>query len=188
MIRGYQWLRKELEFDSLVLVDGGTDALMRGDEAGLGTPAEDVASVLAAETLDLERKFLVCLGFGVDRYHGVCHAHFLEAVSALSREGGFLGAWSLNNDDPAVQSYLHCVDYAQNRMPGRESIVNASVGSAIRGHYGDHHVLRRTRKYSPREEDSAVFSGPRKYSPEVQPERRRSRCIFGPGADFGVDL
>src|SRR5262249_30774498 len=33
----YAALAKELELDAVVLVDGGTDSLMRGDETGLGT-------------------------------------------------------------------------------------------------------------------------------------------------------
>jgi hypothetical protein len=141
----YARLAQRLDFDAVVLVDGGTDSLMRGDEAGLGTPAGDISSVLAADALAVERKFLVCLGFGVDRYHGVCHAQFLEAVAELSRAGAYLGAWSLTPDMPDVQRYLECVEYVQERTPGRESIVCASITSAIEGHYGDHHRLPRTR-------------------------------------------
>ncbi len=143
--RAYQRLYERLGFDAVVLVDGGTDSLMRGDETGLGTPAEDVSSLLAAEALPVEGKLLVCLGFGVDSYHGVCHAHFLEAVAELSREQAYLGAWSLTPEMDAVQRYLDCVDYVEERTPGRESIVCASVASAIEGHYGDHHRLDRTR-------------------------------------------
>ncbi|GAB2515816.1 DUF1152 domain-containing protein [Nocardia heshunensis] len=52
----YAWLAHELQIDGLVLVDGGTDLLMTGDEAGLGTPVEDVTSLLAAHALDLPVK------------------------------------------------------------------------------------------------------------------------------------
>ena len=38
--------------DAIVLVDGGTDILMRGDEAGLGTPEEDMLSLAAVAGLD----------------------------------------------------------------------------------------------------------------------------------------
>lgn len=141
----YQRLHDRLDFDAVILVDGGTDALMRGDEAGLGTPAEDVSSLLAAEELPLAHRYLVCLGFGVDRYHGVCHAQFLEAVAELSREGGYVGAWSLTPVMESVQRYQQCVDYVQERTPGRESIVCASITSAIEGHFGDHHRLERTK-------------------------------------------
>jgi hypothetical protein len=41
----YRPLVDRLDIDAIVLVDGGTDILMRGDEAGLGTPGEDMSSV-----------------------------------------------------------------------------------------------------------------------------------------------
>ncbi|MEO1174121.1 MAG: DUF1152 domain-containing protein, partial [Myxococcota bacterium] len=79
----YAELVESLGINTIVIVDGGTDSLMRGDEVSLGTPAEDIATLLAAEATGLENQLLVCLGFGIDRYHGICHADFLEAVSEL---------------------------------------------------------------------------------------------------------
>ncbi|MFG2682134.1 FAD-dependent monooxygenase [Streptomyces sp. NPDC048392] len=38
--------------DAVVLVDGGTDTMLRGDEAGLGPPEEDLTSVAALAALD----------------------------------------------------------------------------------------------------------------------------------------
>jgi len=38
----------------------------------LGTPEEDIASIAAVHQLQLDTKLLVCLGFGVDTFHGVC--------------------------------------------------------------------------------------------------------------------
>jgi len=131
--------------DTVVLVDGGTDALMRGDEAGLGTPQEDVASLAAVDAqTGIARKLLVCLGFGVDTYHGVCHAHFLEAVADLTRSGAFFGAWSLLAQMPEVQLYREAVDYVHRAMPHSPSIVNASILSALEGHFGNYHATERT--------------------------------------------
>ena len=48
----YQWLVEELRVSAVVLVDGGTDILMRGDEVGLGTPAEDMSSLAAVSLCD----------------------------------------------------------------------------------------------------------------------------------------
>lgn len=140
----YLRLEQRLGFDTVVLVDGGTDALMRGDEAGLGTPAEDVSSILAAEVTNAPNKLLICLGFGVDRHHGICHAHFLEAVAELSQSGGYLGAWALTPGMRAVDRYVEATEYVQERTPGRESIVCASVVSAMEGRFGDYHRLDRT--------------------------------------------
>jgi len=78
LLEAYRAVVKHLDVDAIVLIDGGTDSLMRGDEAGLGTPEEDIASIAAADDLDVEKKFLVCLGFGVDSFHGVCHSHALK--------------------------------------------------------------------------------------------------------------
>lgn len=44
IIESYRALTNLLQPDAIVLVDGGTDSLMRGDEVGLGTPEEDMAS------------------------------------------------------------------------------------------------------------------------------------------------
>ncbi len=139
----YSTLVAELDIDAIVLVDGGTDSLMRGDEAGLGTPSEDATSLAAVHALEeVSNKFLVCVGFGVDAFHGVCHAQFLEAVAAVQRAGGFLGAWSLLPDMEDVAAYLRCVETVHARH--RHSIVNGSIASAIRGDYGNVHGTNRT--------------------------------------------
>lgn len=81
--------------------------------------------------------------FGVDAYHGICHAQFLEGVAELEREDGFLGVVSLHRAMAEVQRYVQAYDDVEASM-GRASIVNASVISAIEGHYGDHHRSART--------------------------------------------
>ena len=141
----YQWLVEELKPDTLILIDGGTDSLMRGDEIGLGTPEEDMASLYAAHTVkDVARKLLICIGFGVDTFHGVCHAHFLENVAALIAEGGYLGTWSLMREMEEFQLYREACGYAQSRMSHHPSIVNTSILTATEGWYGDRHSTERT--------------------------------------------
>jgi hypothetical protein len=44
---------------------------------------------------NVPRKYLAAIGFGVDAFHGVSHALFLENVSNLIKTGGFLGTFSL---------------------------------------------------------------------------------------------
>lgn len=140
----YEILQRELGFDTLILVDGGTDSLMRGDEAGLGTPVEDITSILAANQLEIPRKMLACLGFGVDAFHGICHAHFLEAVSDITCAGGFLGIWSLTNDMPEAIFYREASDFVFEKMPRYPSIVSSSILSALEGRFGDYHTTART--------------------------------------------
>lgn len=143
--RAYHWLVEELKPDTLLLVDGGTDILMRGDEEGLGTPEEDCSSLLAAWDVRVANKLVACLGFGIDHFHGVCHSHFLENVSALIREGGYLGCWSLNRDSEEYDFFREACAYAFRAMPERPSIVNGSILSATEGEFGDVHSTSRTR-------------------------------------------
>ena len=131
--------------DAVILIDGGTDSLMRGDEPGLGTPEEDIASLCAADALEGVRdKFLVCIGFGVDTFHGVSHAYFLEAVADFAREGAFLGAWSLLKEMPEAALYREAVEYVGLEMFNNPSIVNGSILSAVEGRFGDYHATYRT--------------------------------------------
>jgi len=53
----YENLCAHLGIDTVILVDGGTDSLMRGDESGLGTPQEDAASIAACRRLLRSKHF-----------------------------------------------------------------------------------------------------------------------------------
>ncbi|MEU1256419.1 DUF1152 domain-containing protein [Streptomyces chartreusis] len=132
--------------DAVVLVDGGTDILMRGDENGLGTPEEDMASLAAVAGLDeVAVRLVACLGFGVDAYHGVNHSLVLENLAALDREGGYLGAFSLPRDSHEGRLYLDAVAHAQRCTPDHPSIVQGSVAAAVRGDFGDVRFTERTK-------------------------------------------
>lgn len=144
LLESYQTLVETLSLDTVVLVDGGTDSLMRGDEIGLGTPHEDITSIAAVNELAVETKLLVCLGFGVDRYHGVCHAHVLQGIAELIQSGGFLGTFSLLQEMPEVQQYREASEYVFRVMPKHISIVTSSILSALAGHYGNYHATPRT--------------------------------------------
>jgi hypothetical protein len=141
----YETLVDKLRIDTVILVDGGTDSLMRGDEDGLGTPQEDIASIAAVSELDADRKMMACLGFGVDNYHGVSNALTFEAISELTRSGGFLGMISLLDDMPEVRKYREATEYVLQCMPMGESIVSNSILSALEGRYGNYHSTVRTR-------------------------------------------
>ncbi len=144
LLTAYKALVKHLKIDTIILVDGGTDSLMRGDESGLGTPTEDMTSLVAVNELQSIQKFMVCLGFGIDHFHGVSHANFLEATAELSKVGGYLGAFSLSSEMDAVKKYQDACNAVFQMMPRQISIVNSSIISAINGEYGNHHVTGRT--------------------------------------------
>ncbi|MEV6107201.1 DUF1152 domain-containing protein [Streptomyces sp. NPDC051940] len=142
----YRALVEEYGIDAIVLVDGGTDILMRGDEAGLGTPEEDMTSLAAVAGLtEIPQRLVLSLGFGIDTYHGVHHAHVLENIAALERAGAYAGAFSITRGTPEGVLYLDAVQHAQDHTPEHPSIVHGSVAAAVRGDFGDTHFTSRTR-------------------------------------------
>ncbi|MFD0276018.1 DUF1152 domain-containing protein [Kitasatospora sp. NPDC127111] len=142
----YRALTGRLSVDAVLLVDGGTDILMRGDEAGLGTPEEDMASLAAVAGLTgVAERLVACLGFGVDAFHGVNHALVLENLAAIERAGGYLGAFSIPRDSREGVLYLDAVEHARAAFPEHPSIVNGSVAAALRGEFGDVRFTDRTR-------------------------------------------
>ncbi|WP_030269130.1 DUF1152 domain-containing protein [Streptomyces sp. NRRL B-24484] len=142
----YRALTDHLGTDAVLLVDGGTDILMRGDEAGLGTPEEDMASLAAVAGLPhLPTRLVACLGFGVDAYHGVNHTLVLENLAALDRAGGYLGAFSLPRESREGALYLDAVEHARAAFPEHPSIVHGSVAAALRGEFGDVRFTARTK-------------------------------------------
>ena len=116
------------------MIDGGTDSLMRGDEYNLGSPHEDMSSIGAVDMLTISHKYLVCLGFGIDSFHGISHALFLENVATLIKSGGFLGTFSLMKEMKEASYFQKICDYAFKRS--ETSIVNGSISAAIDGEFG----------------------------------------------------
>ena len=149
----YRHLIDELDIDAVVLVDGGTDILLRGDESNLGTPVEDLTSVAAVAGLDVGVKLVTCLGFGIDAHDGVNHVEVLENLAALDREGGYLGALSIPSTSREARLYRDAVADAQAATPERPSIVQGQIAAATSGAFGDVQFTRRT-------SGSALFVNP----------------------------
>ncbi|GIJ44412.1 hypothetical protein Val02_12980 [Virgisporangium aliadipatigenens] len=140
----YRKLAKRLELDAIVLVDGGTDILLRGDEAALGTPVEDATSLAAVAGTPVPTRLVAAIGFGVDAYHGVNHVQVLENLAALDRAGAYLGAFSVPSRGRAAALYRDAVAHAEAETPGRASIVNGQIAAALTGAVGDVPIAGRT--------------------------------------------
>ncbi|MGI5246754.1 DUF1152 domain-containing protein [Dactylosporangium sp. CA-139066] len=139
----YRALAKRLALDAIVLVDGGTDILLRGDEAALGTPVEDATSLAAVLGTPVPTRLVASIGFGIDAYHGVNHVQVLENIAALDREGAYLGAFTVPGRSREAALYRDAVAFAATEMPGAESIVNGQVAAALAGLAGDVRVAER---------------------------------------------
>ncbi|MDZ4837907.1 MAG: DUF1152 domain-containing protein [Candidatus Melainabacteria bacterium] len=141
IVKSYQRLQEHLKFDMMVLVDGGVDSLMRGDESRIGTPLEDMMSLAAALQIDVPKQ-LLCLGLGAET--DVCHLYALETVAHLIKANAFLGGLMLSPDMPEVQNFVEATQFVFHEMRGYESVICSSIMSALEGHFGDHHRTRRT--------------------------------------------
>ncbi|MDQ1653039.1 MAG: hypothetical protein QOI35_2239 [Cryptosporangiaceae bacterium] len=140
----YRALVSHLGADAIVLVDGGTDVLLRGDESGLGTPVEDMASLAAVAGMDeIAVRLVASLGFGIDAHHGVNHVQVLENLAALDREGGYLGALSIPRASRESALYRDAVAHARaaTEFP---SIVHGQVAAACAGEFGNVYLGERT--------------------------------------------
>lgn len=141
LVESYERLREHLQFDMMVLVDGGVDSIMRGDESRIGTPLEDMISLAAALQVDVPKQ-LLCLGLGAET--DVCHLYALETVAQLIKANAFLGGLMLSSDMPEVKNFVDATEFVFYEMRGYESVICSSVMSALEGHFGDHHRTRRT--------------------------------------------
>lgn len=140
----YRALIERLHLDAIILIDGGTDILLRGDEAGLGTPQEDMTSLAAVAGIPGITRLVVSVGFGIDSFHGVCHAHVLENLAALQRAGAFLGALSIPAESAEGAAYFAAVAHSLRETPLRPSIVHSQIATALRGDFGNVHATDST--------------------------------------------
>ena len=88
LLENYRLLTNRLAIDAIILIDGGVDSLLRGDEEETGTLIEDSISLYAVNELShLSPRIIVCLGFGSER--DVAYTQILENIAGLTKAGGF---------------------------------------------------------------------------------------------------
>ena len=144
LTENYKILVEHLGIDGILLIDGGVDSLVRGDEWELGTAVEDLTSLFAVNELsNVPTRLLACIGFGAER--NLTHAHVLENIATLTKEGGFLGSCSLIPQMESYQAYDEAVTYVQSNEFQDPSVINSSIVSAVRGNYGDYHLTEKTK-------------------------------------------
>jgi len=139
--KAYQHLIDKFKIDALILVDGGVDSLMRGDEQSPGTLIEDSVSLAAIEALDVPVKIQACLGFGTEIEEGVCHHHALENMAALMKAGAFYGACALTPQMPVFQQYESACRYAwETTQNAHKSHISTRIIPAVHGEFGNYHM------------------------------------------------
>ncbi|KAL9652608.1 hypothetical protein ABK040_015571 [Willaertia magna] len=151
----YLEIIKKHEIDYIILIDGGNDSLMFGNEEKLGSPQEDSTSITALYTLPLniipmENRLLIAIGAGVDHYHGVNSVLFLENTSTIIQgvNSGYKGVFSLLREQDSFKFFKEACDFTFKKMPNHVSIVSSSIIAAVEGHFGNYHpkaIANRTR-------------------------------------------
>ncbi|GAB4409632.1 MAG: DUF1152 domain-containing protein [Anaerolineae bacterium] len=144
LLKNYRLLVEHLSIDGILLIDGGVDSLVRGDEGQTGTLIEDATSLFVVNELnDIPTRLIACLGFGAEQ--DMTYAHIFENIAALTKNGGFLGACALTPQMEAYRAYEDAVLYVQNQPVQDPSVINSSIISAVQGNYGNYHLTEKTK-------------------------------------------
>jgi hypothetical protein len=135
--RAYRALVERLAIDAIVLVDGGIDAVLRGDETSLGTPAEDLASLAAATAVPDVPIALACVGLSAELRDGIAHAQVFERMAELARADAYLGASALVPGTAACDAYVRAVEYVfAGQMHMKKSHVHSVITRSLGGEFG----------------------------------------------------
>ena len=144
LLENYRLLVDHLGIDGIVLIDGGVDSLVRGDESQTGSLVEDAISLYAVDQLtQVPTRIVGCLGLSIE--NDVAHTEMLENMAALIKAGGYLGGCSLAPQMPAYKAYEDAVLYVQGKRFQDSSVINSCIISATRGEFGDYHLTDKTK-------------------------------------------
>lgn len=140
LVMAYNKLLQTYNIDAIILVDGGVDSLMRGDEEGAGTLLEDSISLAAVAELDVPVKILACIGFGTEVEEAVCHAHALENMAALIKEQAFFGSCALTPQMKAFSFYAEACQYVWEQPKHHKSHISTRIIPAAQGEFANYHL------------------------------------------------
>jgi hypothetical protein len=143
-IRNLKTLIKQENIDGILLVDGGIDSLMKGDELLCGTIAEDTVTLAAAIELNNQvPSWLVCIGLGCEIEEGLTVQAGLKRIANLSLVHSFLGSCALVLGSDEGQIYRHCVEMSNVRNSKKSHIANRVIQS-MDGIYGQEDEIQDT--------------------------------------------
>ncbi len=136
LVEGYKHVVEQLNIDAIILVDGGVDSLMRGDEQGAGTLVAASISLAAVDAMNVSVKILACIGFGTEFEEEVCHYLALENMAALAKRGAFYGSCALTPQMEAFQLYETACRYVWEQPDHHKSHISTRIIPAVHGEFG----------------------------------------------------
>ena len=146
----YSYLVKHLSIDTVILIDGGVDSLLRGDEYSLASPLEDALSLATVSGLNIPQKFLVTTAFSAERLDNISHAQVLARISDLTKADAFHGVSALLPSSDEGRAFKEAGEYILAHQQGmHQSVVLSSMLSALRGDFGEQVVNPYTQNTPP---------------------------------------
>ncbi len=143
LLENYQTLVAHLQIDGILLIDGGVDSLLRGDETEVGTILEDTISLIAVNELkQIPVRLIACVGMGIEIE--IAYTQIFESIAKLTELDAYLGACSLTKRMSVYQAYEDALLFVQSRPAQDPSVINSSVISAVQGKYGNFHLTSKT--------------------------------------------
>lgn len=128
-------LVERLSLDAIILVDGGVDSLMQGDEAECGTILEDTVSLAALMGVDVKYKSLMTVGFGTELEDNLSHYFVLKNMADLIRLGGLQGSCCLLKEQPAFQFMKEAYEYTTRQENHAHSHITPRIIFAVHGDF-----------------------------------------------------
>lgn len=144
LLSNYRLLVEHLAIDGILLIDGGVDSLMQGDETSVGTVIEDATSLYVVNELtQMRTRILSTVALGAEQ--DIAYNQVFENIAALTQAEAFLGACALLPQMESYQAFEEAVLYTQEQPLQDSSVINSSLISAVRGKFGDYHLTEKTK-------------------------------------------
>lgn len=134
----YNVLIDKYSLDAIIVIDGGVDGIMRGDEYDLASPSMDSISIIAAAQSNVARKIFAFTAFGSEGLKGeVSHAQVLARVADLVRTRNMIGVTAFPANGKEGDCFVRAVDsiYQLAKKEHQSNIVS-SIISAMSGRFG----------------------------------------------------
>ena len=148
--QSYQYLVERLGIDTVIVIDGGVDSLLRGDEFSLASPLEDALTLAAVSLLDEPRKILATTAFSAERMDNISHAQVLARIADLTKADALLGVSTLLPSSPEGKAFMDAAVYILEHQQGmHQSVVIGSMLSSLRGEFGEQSVNPYTQNTPP---------------------------------------
>lgn len=134
----FDYLKKHLKLDAIVILDGGVDGLFIGNEFDLATPSMDAISIIAASTLVDCTKVYAFTAFGTEGAESsVRHADALLRISELTAQNSLIGVSALTRRTTIGKSFINAIEFANRHLPpDKHSVIGGSVVEAMKGKFG----------------------------------------------------